>query len=1269
MEKNNIQKKNTLKSKYIFKKKNTLKVNTILEEYKDTLINNFSKLKKEYIYLEEKKEKHIFKAIDYEKYKIIEEILEYATSLFYSYFDYFTDYENNKLKDYFFYFEKKMNYYDILNKEITNKNSFENIMILLLFIFEKKSAKENLNLEDSILGLVLLSIYQNKKNKKKIKNIYPYINDNNFNVKLNSKREFRENFENEDQKLNNDNNDNNNKKLNRLEKSDDDDNFSLSNSQIFLQNFISPRTHYNSILLFHGTGIGKTCTAIQIAEQFIPYIRNNLNNNGINKIIVLAQPNIQSNFRNQLADIDKYLENKNIFKSCLGKKYIDDNEETITDSEHLKKISNILIEENYKFFGYTEFCNEVEKVENSGLKKLKLTNEEDIENYKIKKRKDYFSNVIFIIDEAHNIKRDKESDNKKTPVIIQNVIKDAENSKLILLSATPMHDKSTEIIFLLNLLLLNDKRPILKESDIFDNEGSLTENGKKTLLVKSRGYISYIQGKKKNFPYRLSPEDNNDKNIIKKENYPKYNYRTKEKINQEKQLKYLKLNGYELTNYQYQIYKSHLQNNFEKDNSNQFGDALFSSLNIVFPENTIKEEGLEKCFNIINKKYYYKPQIKKNYGSFLKEDLIEKYSIKFKHILNYIKNSTGIIFIYTRYIGAGIKPLALFLEQNGFSKYSEDGGDDNLLGEERELISYDGKMQSSFKDNSLFKKANYVTIIGETPEIRNDLDRKNIINSINNKYGERIKVVLASKAGGEGIDLHNIREVHILEPWHNLSTIEQAIGRGIRQNSHIELNKDECNTTIYLHSTLNPKTSVDKDIETYDYYIYRMAENKYLKIAEVEHELKKNALNCLATKPTNLFLKDEIIKLKTSQNKIIMFNIKDKPFSNECNFKKDCNYKCNLEDDILKAEEDTSTYDISFGKKYTLFCKKIIKSMFLEDSIYTLDNFINRINKNNNISEMFIYNSLEEIINNKEIIYDKFKRKGVVIYKNLYYMFQPLYKIESDLNDDFDFDFNFNEITIPVSLKKRKFIVLPKNETFKYKENNIIKDAKYIYEENEKKFNLLYDKLFKNKNIFSKYSNIILKQCIFNCILDRINIEDKIIIIKDLIINQILYKKQEDNNKFYSTFEYNFIKLNNSNNNICGFILNDIIYKYLEESHRFIIINDKKWLKDKIINTKMNNKPSDIYGFLEWEEKKNNYLFKFITNVKLVDNFGTGKNCLTNDADIIIKTINKLMDNKYEISKNKKEYMCYYLEILLRYNQAIQKNNLSWFSIKTNNSI
>ena len=52
--------------------------------------------------------------------------------------------------------------------------------------------------------------------------------------------------------------------------------------------------------------------------------------------------------------------------------------------------------------------------------------------------------------------------------------------RLVLMSATPMFNKPSEIIWLLNLLLKNDKRlPItIKPKDLFQQNGELTKTAK-----------------------------------------------------------------------------------------------------------------------------------------------------------------------------------------------------------------------------------------------------------------------------------------------------------------------------------------------------------------------------------------------------------------------------------------------------------------------------------------------------------------------------------------------------------------------------------------------------------------------------------------------------------------------------------------------------------------------------------------------------------------------------------------------------------------------
>ena len=91
---------------------------------------------------------------------------------------------------------------------------------------------------------------------------YPEITSTRFNEEIYLKREFRSN---EIKEMDLEQNSKNNKKIK---------DFELDPHQIFLKNYISPDTPYNGILIFHGTGVGKTCSAISIAEGFKKTLKN-----------------------------------------------------------------------------------------------------------------------------------------------------------------------------------------------------------------------------------------------------------------------------------------------------------------------------------------------------------------------------------------------------------------------------------------------------------------------------------------------------------------------------------------------------------------------------------------------------------------------------------------------------------------------------------------------------------------------------------------------------------------------------------------------------------------------------------------------------------------------------------------------------------------------------------------------------------------------------------------------------------------------------------
>ena len=136
-------------------------------------------------------------------------------------------------------------------------------------------------------------------------------------------------------------------------------------------------------------------------------------------------------------------------------------------------------------------------------------------------------------------------------------------------------------------------------------------------------------------------------------------------------------------------------------------------------------------------------------------------------MLKNIDKSQGVVLVYSRYLASGVIPIAAALEQFGYNKY------DN-----RNILKNGDK-----KGN----KGKYVIISGNRFLSPNNTKEIQACTNKNNIEGEKIKVILITESGTEGIDLKYIREIHIFDPWYNLNRLEQIIGRGIRNFSHIDL--------------------------------------------------------------------------------------------------------------------------------------------------------------------------------------------------------------------------------------------------------------------------------------------------------------------------------------------------------------------------------------------------------------------------------------------------------------------------------------------------
>jgi hypothetical protein len=814
------------------------------------------------------------------------------------------------------------------------------------------------------------------------KSAYPDIEDPDFNEHLYRKKEFNRNksgpeYTGKDYaSLAND-------KCSQVD-------FKLTSNQKFIKNFISPFTPYNGLLLFHGVGVGKTCTAISIAEQ---YLHDQVNPK---KVLVILSGNIKDNFKKQIFDITKYDVTTNRSMLCTGTKYPDmilDKE--IISRDLFEKRVNKLINDRYQFVGYKELVFVTQKIM-TRVEKTEKNPAKHKQRYE-EKIKELFSNRLIIVDEAHNLRMQSEAGKKQISNTLFEILKLANNSKLVLLSATPMFNTAREIVWMVNLLLTNDKRQNIKVSDIFDAAGKLTAEGRKRLVTATRGYVSYMRGENPfSFPFRLYPSSNNDKSIITK--FPSKDMQGKH-ILKNKLIKYLELVGSKMSPAQIRAYDALKKNIVFTDDSDDDEDedetisndlqTAIQLSNIVYPTlgKDVKptgEVGFKNCFEKLDKKgIRYKDSTLKMHGEILSYPLIEQYSPKIKKILDYIINSKGIVFLYSQYYYSGIYPLILALEHIGFRKYNSKNIGSN--------ITIDSKFDAK-------KPPSYI-VISRDKEISPNNDQEiAAAKSPSNLRGENIKVIIVSKVGTEGIDFKRIREVHLLEPWFNLNRAEQIIGRAVRTCSHIDLPVEERNTTVYLHASI-----YNEDEESIDIKTYRVAENKQVNITDVQRLLKDTAVDCNLNHGALIFDSAKVdmkIDIKTSQGKAIKgYQVGDRDFSYICDFKK-CELNCTP---ALSAKEgieiDDSTFNTFFVTDDIDMYIKYIESAYATQKQYAYEELMDVLTiMYSTIENEILAYALQQMLDERVKIRDGDGTPGFIMYRGNMYIFQPLSSYEMRLS-------------------------------------------------------------------------------------------------------------------------------------------------------------------------------------------------------------------------------------------------------------------------------
>lgn len=526
---------------------------------------------------------------------------------------------------------------------------------------------------------------------------YPSIEDEDFQFKIAKRLEFR-----------------------NLDNIDD-----LYPHQEFVRRFMSPYTPYDSLIMYHSLGSGKSIACIAVAVDH--YLHD-----GKRCIIVTKGDSGEENFVKQ---IQMY------------------HEMSSRNEEWDKSI--------FSFRHYISMSNQVGNLLDEDIKKA-------------------FSNSIIVLDEVHNVRYLRRETEKSVYGSIIRLLRLCNNVKIIIATATPMTDSPEQVQSLLGIC--NYSR---SDANKWSMNGIISYNS--TILHKPE-----------------STEIGTEEFIPGIRVYPSY-------MTSHQKIAYKKENGVQPPD---DIYRKLTHISLFCFEDGVYGREITQTkMTKSKMKTTITSMSTKQTKEIKYLKYSILPQ----YAHMLTGNNLRNSSCKYSKVIEDLTmNTRGNTFIFLEEVkGSGLLLLASVLEQHGYELY---------LGQDL---------------NSIEKSKRYTMCVGSSDICPNNTDRLDGFNSDINKDGEYIEVLLGSRVIGESITLKNVRQFYCITPHWNDSTVDQAIGRVVRNGSHSVLEKNQRNVNIYIHTAIfpdDPQSSVD---------IKKLArcKEKERDIQEVAERMKKIAVD------------------------------------------------------------------------------------------------------------------------------------------------------------------------------------------------------------------------------------------------------------------------------------------------------------------------------------------------------------------------------------------------------------------------------------------
>ena len=690
--------------------------------------------------------------------------------------------------------------------------------------------------------------------------------------------------------------------------------------------FLSAKTIYNSLLLIHEMGTGKSGSAIATAHlvrQQDPSFR---------KTVVLANGKTQlNNFRYEIMNRLPFLYDKH---------------------NDTKDVKTILRREGFIFETYRMFA---KSIQNRSLK--------DIERL--------YENSIIVMDEIHNITASLKSGtvmvgptekvltNVQTYEILYNFVHHLKNRKLLCLTGTPIRDKPHEIAKVLNLVIPVDNkfpvgddfkniylRPMKNVSVLGDAVLTMYEFKEEMLdkfLDNIKGYVSYL---KKSVPKNITIEYSTN---------PQFSETNLEKFRVYANIMKDPQNSIYIDDFIEDLEavvkepSQEVEEDEEEENLNvassekrapslAYSKSKQSSL-MVFPSRKPASSFVTPIFEKTTSRGIVKQgkQLKtigwtkemrvlfpKTLGLDEKLEKLSQYSCIYATIVRQILfNPSELVYIYSFLkAGSGIYVLASFLvEYFGF-----------------EIVRKVSEVRTKATDKRRLLILNH--------DFMSDTDLREMVDFFNqeeNVMAEYIQVVIGTKQTKEGITLKNIRQIHVVQPEWNYADISQAIARGIRVNSHNALLRKIASITvrIFQHVAV-PMVDDQADVEySIDIDQYRRSEIKDMNIKMVERQLVIASWDCFLNQERNTGTTD---------------------YSRECEYQK-CKYQCRGIPPDFVPINDYSTYNMYYSNISKILIKDKIQDIFQTNGHLTINELQQKL-ENDEKNKELVTEVLEEMIMN-----------------------------------------------------------------------------------------------------------------------------------------------------------------------------------------------------------------------------------------------------------------------------------------------------------------